>query len=60
MINYTVRDRRSPLKKKKNPNRYIAKLNQSINPTPLLPREVAQALESCAPLRQSNKCVENE
>ena len=52
MIKYNVRDRRSPLKKKNNPNRYIAKLNQQINPTPLLPREVAQALESCAPLRR--------
>jgi hypothetical protein len=46
------------LKKKKNLNRYIAKLNQQINPTPLLPREVAQALENCAALRQSSKCVE--
>ena len=60
MIKYNVRDRRSPLKKKKNPNKYIAKLNQQINPTPLLPKEVVQALESCTPLRESSKCLTDE
>jgi hypothetical protein len=42
MIKYNVRDRRSP--RKKNPNKYIAKLNQIDKPYNLSSR-IAQALE---------------
>ena len=43
MIKYNVRDEDLPEEEEE---------SQQINPTPLLPREVAQALESCASLRR--------